>query len=289
MTAARVGLITAAVLLASATLPASGAHEGGRAAFVGAEAAGDVVLLALLPAVPMAGKPIPLHVEVRNASTHALVDAGDTLVARVALASGGAARDVAFAAADPAGYAANVTFDEAGAWRMDVPWRDDVATLPFDIYPNSPYWVDYVAAAFVVAVAGRETVLPFTVVDDAGGRPAEAPRDARLWVERWDDTHESFLGRVSVPLDPTGNPGELVARVSFDHAGPHDVWVEAPSVGIGAGTQPALDVHVLPPRGDSDARAAPFAGVGAAIVALGAGAALGGLPRGGASVGKRER
>lgn len=165
---------------------------------------------------------------------------------------------------------ADVSFLEAGDWRVEVRAGLDLASFDLHVWPAGPAFVEpaSVAAQRGVVVHGSDEPLALQLVD-AGHAPLTPPADARARVASPDGARELPLAE---------REGLLVLATGDLPLGAHEVEILSESLRLAPGSRPPVGVLVVAPEdadvyGLDERRGVPAGGVAWAALAL-AGAAL---------------
>ena len=259
------------LLLALALLtitPAFGHGGNGEETIVGGVAYGVVL-------EGTSERPAGLRVTARDAATGEAVDV--PVASYLARSASGVQVEGMLERVDPFMWRSGAPFGEAGGWRvavLDGAGRALVETVAW-MMPPSPHRFDFVMGANEPFIVGREMHVRFLAYDETTGLPVEAPEDAVLVLERpAADAHDgsaTAVERITLPLAPTGQPGEVSARHAFARGGPVLLSVGAASLGVPVGSLPPFDVEVLGEAAATEAAPGERSGVPGIAILLGVG------------------
>lgn len=207
------------VLLAAPLASAHGAFDGGAPL-------GEASVHLQLAGAPLLAVGVPYELRART-------DAQAPLEAR--LVTPDASARPWFALVPQAGVQARqVTFDQAGAWRLEVRAGAHAATFDLDVWPAARAFVEPAHESGVL-VAGRAQPVALRLVD-AAHRPLAPPEDAqaRLVGPHGESTHA---------LEAHG--GLLVLERAWREPGAYALHVSTASAGIAPGAAPPLAFLVV--------------------------------------------
>ncbi|HWG89229.1 MAG TPA: hypothetical protein VNZ52_00120 [Candidatus Thermoplasmatota archaeon] len=211
--------------------------------------ADTVLSVDILTEFPEAEQDLPLHVEIVNFTTARHPENATPPRLSLQPSGGGAAFLPGIAEESPGHYRGSVRFPVAGAWSVTVEHEATGAraTIPFIVYPASPYRFEWSPAADVHFIALEPARLAFLVVNDTG-EAHPAPPEGVVRMERWTHDWSHRFSETTVSLTPTGAPGEIAVEYRFNEPGLYALHVGVPALGLAAGDRPLFQIYVFPPE-----------------------------------------
>lgn len=194
--------------------------------------------------VPKADQPLPLELQVYRTTNGSVVT---NTTPALSFAHEALPPIESLMTLDETGtWRANVTLPDSGNWTIRIELIDPVARATFTLvaYPDQPYRIDSPDARYNLFYIQTLTRITFEFVDDATSLPIDAPLDALVTIEHWDDNATRMIESRDVSLLSAEARGLVELETRFDTGGLHRLRVHSASLGITADTLPPHEIRV---------------------------------------------